>query len=133
MWGRSHCHTVSFGDGTTGALAQSSCIGVTAIVSGQGGIQCSGSASHTYTAAGSYAATLLNALGLTVGTLEIFVTGAAPNVSIALPHKATTVGSQVIPAMQDGPRQTVEASFAGGHQAETDWPLRVDTIEMAWH
>jgi len=61
------------------------------------------------------------------------VTGAAPNVSIALPHKATTVGSQVIPAMQDGPRQTVEASFAGGHQAETDWPLRVDTIEMAWH
>jgi hypothetical protein len=111
-------YTVNFGDGTTGALAQSSCIGVTAIAGGQGGIQCSGSASHTYTAAGSYTATLLNALGLTVGTLEIFVTGAAPNVSVALPaHRVSTLGSQAIPgsqtipALQDGSRQT--AVFAG--------------------
>jgi hypothetical protein len=110
-------YTVNFGDGTTGALAQSSCIGLAAIVGGQGGIQCSGSASHTYTAAGSYSATLLNALGLTVGTLEIFVTGAAPNVSVTLPHKATAVGSQMIPAMQDGPRQTVEAAVAGSNAA----------------
>jgi hypothetical protein len=118
-------YTVNFGDGTTGALAQSSCIGVTAIAGGQGGIQCSGSASHTYTAAGSYTATLLNALGLTVGTLEIFVTGAAPNISVAAPHKATTVGSQTIlgsqtiPAMQDAmqdvPRQTLEIPFAGSN------------------
>jgi len=110
-------YTVNFGDGTTGALAQNSCIGLAAIVGGQGGIQCSGSASHAYTAAGSYSATLLNALGLTVGTLEIFVTGAAPNVSVTLPHKATTVGSQMIPAMQDGPRQTVEAAVAGSNAA----------------
>jgi hypothetical protein len=74
-------YTINFGDGTTGALTQGSCIGVTAIVGGQGGIQCSGSASHTYTAAGSYTATLLNALGLTVGIAAITVTGAAPTVS----------------------------------------------------
>ena len=129
-------YTVSFGDGTTGALTQSSCIGVTAIVGGQGGIQCAGSASHIYTAAGSYSATLLNALGLTVGTVAITVTGAAPNVSftatspstpragieynridpsggIAPPNQATTLGSQTIPAIQDVPRQTPEVSFAG--------------------
>jgi PKD repeat protein len=114
-------YSVNFGDGTTGALTQSSCIGLAAIVGGQGGIQCSGSASHTYTAAGSYTATLLNALGLTVGTLEIFVTGAAPNISVAAPHRATAVGSQAIlgsqtiPAMQDVPRQTVEIPFAGSN------------------
>ena len=84
-------YTVSFGDGTTGALTQNSCIGVTAIVGGQSGIQCSGFASHVYTAAGSYTATLLNALGLTVGTVAITATGAAPKVSIALPKKATTL------------------------------------------
>jgi hypothetical protein len=105
-------YTISFGDGTNGALSQGSCIGVTAIVGGQGGIQCSGSASHTYTAAGSYTATLLNAIGLTVGTVAISVTGAAPNVSIAPPHKATTLGSQTIPVMQDVPRQTLEVPFA---------------------
>jgi hypothetical protein len=48
---------------------------------GQSGIQCSGSASHIYTAAGSYSAALLNALGLTVGAVAITVTGASPNVS----------------------------------------------------
>ena len=133
-------YTVNFGDGTTGALTQNSCIGVTAIVGGQGGIQCSGSASHIYTAAGSFSATLLNALGLSVGTVAITVTGAAPKVSftatspstprarieynridpsggIAPPNKATTLGSQTIPAMQDAmqdvPRQTLEVPFAG--------------------
>ena len=108
-------YTVSFGDGTTGALIQSSCIGVTAIVGGQGGIQCAGSASHSYTAAGSYTATLLNALGLTVGTVAITATGAAPKVSIALPNKASTLGSQTIPAMQDVPRQTLQAAVAGSN------------------
>ena len=128
-------YTINFGDGTTGALAQSSCIGLAAIVGGQGGIQCSGSASHTYTAAGSYSAALLNALGLTVGTVAITVSGAAPNVSNAPPHKAATVGSQTIlgsqtlgpqtlgsqtipalqNAMQDVPRLTVEAPFAGSN------------------
>ena len=109
-------YTVSFGDGTTGALIQSSCIGVTAIVGGQGGIQCAGSASHSYTAAGSYTATLLNALGLTVGTVAITATGAAPKVSIALPNKASTLGSQTFPAMrEDVPRQTLQAAVAGSN------------------
>ena len=85
-------YTINFGDGTTGALIQSSCIGVTAIVGGQGGIQCSGSASHIYTAAGSYSATLLNALGLTVGTVAITVTGAAPNVSFTTTSPSTPRG-----------------------------------------
>ena len=112
-------------------LPQGSCIGVTAVVGDQGGIQCFGSASHIYTAAGSYSATLLNALGLTVGTVAITtVTGAAPSVSTAPPHKAATVGSQTIlgsqtlgsqtipalqNAMQDVPRQTVEAPFVGSN------------------
>jgi virginiamycin B lyase len=131
-------YTINFGDGTTGALSQGNCIGVTAIVGGQGGIQCSGSASHIYTAAGSYSASLLNALGLTVGTVTITVTGAAPKVSftatspstlragigynridpsggIAPPNQATTLGSPTIPAMQDVPRQTLEAPFAGSN------------------
>jgi hypothetical protein len=82
-------YTINFGDGTTGALTQSSCIGVNAIVGGQGGIQCSGSASHIYTAAGSYGATLLNALGLTVGTVAITVTGAAPKVSFTATSPST--------------------------------------------
>jgi hypothetical protein len=125
-------YTVNFGDGTTGALTQSQCIGILAIPGGQGGIRCSGSASHIYTAAGSYSATLLNALGLTVGTVTITVTGAAPNVNftatapstlragidpsggIAPPNKATTLESQTIPAMQDVPQQTPEIPFAGG-------------------
>ena len=106
-------YTVNFGDGTTGALTQNRCIGVTAIVGGQGGIQCSGSASHAYTAAGGYIATLLNALGLTVDSVAITVTGAAPQVSIALPNKAGALRSQTISAMQDVPRQTLEVPFAG--------------------
>jgi hypothetical protein len=105
-------YTINFGDGTTGALAQSQCIDILAIPGGQGGIQCSGSASHIYTAAGSYSATLLNALGLTVGTAVITVTGTALNVSIALPNKATTLGSQTIPTMQNDPRLTLEVPFA---------------------
>jgi len=110
-------YTTNFGDGTTGALTQSSCIGIAAIVGSRGGIQCSGSASHTYTAGGSYTATLLNALAVTVGAVAITVTGGAPNVSVAAPHKATTVGSQTIPALQDVPRQTVVAPFAGSNAA----------------
>jgi PKD domain len=108
-------YTINFGDGTTGALTQSSCIGVAAIVGGQSGSQCSGSASHIYTAAGSYTATLLNALGLTVGTAAITVTSAAPKVSIALPNKAGTLGSQTIPAPQDVQGETLEVPVAGGN------------------
>jgi hypothetical protein len=124
-------YTINFGDGTTGALTQSSCIGLAAIVGGQGGIQCAGSASHIYTAAGGYSATLLNALGLTVGTVAITVSGGAPNAGIAPPNKAAipgsqtilgsqaNLGSQTIPALQDAmqdvPRQTLEAPFSGSN------------------
>jgi hypothetical protein len=82
-------YTINFGDGTTGALTQGSCIGINAILGGQGGIQCSGSASHNYTGPGSYSATLLNSLGLMVGTAAISVTGAAPKISFTATSPST--------------------------------------------
>jgi hypothetical protein len=57
-------YTINFGDGTSGALSQGSCFG-----SGNG-VQCSGSASHSYVA-GTYYAALLNASGSTLGAATI--------------------------------------------------------------
>jgi hypothetical protein len=62
-------YTVNFGDGTAGALSQASCFG-----SGNG-VQCSGSASHSYSSAGMYYATLLNAAGSTLGVATITAGG----------------------------------------------------------
>jgi hypothetical protein len=61
-------YTINFGDGTSGALSQGSCFG-----SGNG-VQCSGSASHTY-AAGTYYAVLVNASGNTLGAATITAGG----------------------------------------------------------
>ena len=108
-------YTINFGDGMTGALSQSQCIGILAIPGGQGGIQCSGPASHTYTTTGTYTATLWNASGLRLDTVTITTAGAAPNVGIAPPNKATILGSRTISAMQDVPRQTLEVPFAGSN------------------
>jgi hypothetical protein len=72
-------YTVNFGDGTNGALIQGQCVGIFAVVGGQGGVQCSGSASHTYTTAGSYPATLLNASSKTLAIATITVTPASPS------------------------------------------------------
>jgi hypothetical protein len=136
-------YTINFGDGTTGAL-QGSCIGVTAIMGGQGGIQCFGSASHIYTAAGSYSATLLNALGLTVATVAITVTGAAPKVSftatspstpragieynridvssgIASPNKAATATVPTISSFAASPASI--SPFAEGGSATLSWSV----------
>ena len=63
-------YTVNFGDGTTGALSQSACSGMSPA---GGADQCSGSAAHTYNAAGSYTATLSNASGVTLGSATITV------------------------------------------------------------
>jgi hypothetical protein len=62
-------YTVNFGDGTVGALTQSACIGMPSA----GGMQCAGSASHTYTNAGAYVAALLDASGSTFDTARINV------------------------------------------------------------
>jgi hypothetical protein len=70
-------YTVHFGDGTTGALTQGGCFGMPP-VAGQGATQCSGTASHTYTSGGTATATLLNALGRTIGSVAISVNGVAP-------------------------------------------------------
>jgi PKD repeat protein len=72
-------YTVNFGDGTNGALIQGQCVGISGIVGGPGGVQCSGSASHTYTSVGSYPATLLNASSKTLAIATITVTGASPS------------------------------------------------------
>jgi hypothetical protein len=61
-------YTINFGDGTIGALSQGSCFG-----SGSG-VQCSGSASHSYTA-GTYYATLVNASGSTLGAATLSAGG----------------------------------------------------------
>jgi hypothetical protein len=65
-------YTVNFGDGTIGALNQSNCI-ATSAAGGAGGTQCSASASHTYTNAGTATATLLNASGIPLGSATIAV------------------------------------------------------------
>jgi probable HAF family extracellular repeat protein len=67
-------YTVNFGDGTTGPFTQSSCDG-NPPVDGAVSIQCSGTAHHTYTTAGTYTATLLNTSGDTFATAKITVGG----------------------------------------------------------
>jgi PKD repeat protein len=62
-------YTISFGDGTSGALSQGGCFG------SRSGVQCSGSASHTYSSAGTYYATLVNASGSTLGAATITAGG----------------------------------------------------------
>ena len=52
-------YTIDFGDGTTGSMNKGSCIGISAINGGQGGIKCSYTSSHTYTADGGYTAKLM--------------------------------------------------------------------------
>jgi hypothetical protein len=61
-------YTIDFGDGTSGALSQVSCFG------GRNGVQCSGSATHTY-AAGAYDVALVNASGSTLGAATIVAGG----------------------------------------------------------
>jgi PKD repeat protein len=62
-------YTIDFGDGTSGALSQGGCFG------SRSGVQCSGSASHTYGSTGTYYATLVNASGSTLGAATITAGG----------------------------------------------------------
>jgi hypothetical protein len=62
-------YTIDFGDGTSGALNQGSCFG------SRSGVQCSGSASHSYASAGTYYAVLVNAAGSTLGAATITAGG----------------------------------------------------------
>lgn len=74
-------YTVNFGDGTSGALTQSSCI-IIPPVGGGGGIRCFGSASHSYASAGIYTAALLNASGNPVGSVNVNPGGISPLAAI---------------------------------------------------
>jgi GH25 family lysozyme M1 (1,4-beta-N-acetylmuramidase) len=67
-------YTLNFGDGTIGQVNHGSCTAFTASVRGQGGIQCSGAATHTYTSVGIYTATLSNASDSTLAAVTITVT-----------------------------------------------------------
>jgi hypothetical protein len=71
-------YTVNFGDGTTGALNQGGCIATAA--GGESNRQCSASASHVYSAAGTDTATLLNASGITLGSATVTVNASTPMV-----------------------------------------------------
>jgi hypothetical protein len=62
-------YTIEFGDGTSGALSQGGCFG------SRSGVQCSGSASHTYSSSGTYYATVVNAGGSTLGAATITAGG----------------------------------------------------------
>jgi hypothetical protein len=62
-------YTINFGDGTSGALSQGGCFG------SRSGVQCSGSASHTYSSSGTYYATLVNASGSMLGAATITAGG----------------------------------------------------------
>jgi exo-beta-1,3-glucanase (GH17 family)/PKD repeat protein len=119
-------YTINFGDSFVQVI-QDSCIGISAVAGGQGGIQCfvvSGSASHIYTAAGTYTATLFNSNNIPLASATITVNSpsseynriypSAPSGGSA-PLQAATFGSQTIPAMQDIPGQTLEVPFAGSN------------------
>jgi hypothetical protein len=76
---RTKSYIINFGDGTTGPVTQHSCIGLAPLGGGQDGILCAGSASHTYAAAGTYTATLVNVSGGSLGSsVTITVGGARP-------------------------------------------------------
>ena len=52
-------YSVDFGDGSTGTMTKGSCIAITAVVGGQGGIRCSYNVSHTYATNGTFTAHLM--------------------------------------------------------------------------
>jgi PKD repeat protein len=87
-------YSINFGDGASEALSQGSCFGSAS------GVQCSGSASHTY-AAGTYYAALVNASGSTLGTAIItaggnLVTPLHPPLALPASAQFTQQGSKLV-------------------------------------
>jgi hypothetical protein len=82
---RGKAYKVNFGDGSIGPVTQGSCFVSPPVGGGEGGVLCSGFASHTYTTAGTYTATLVSVSGgplgssvtVTVGGLRPLAAGAA--------------------------------------------------------
>jgi hypothetical protein len=100
---RTKSYVINFGDGTIGPVTQHSCIGLAPLGGGQGGILCAGSASHTYAAAGTYTATLVNVSGgslgssvtITVGGVRPLAGGGAWWRQVAAPPQPPASGSPV--------------------------------------
>ncbi len=65
--------SVDFGDGQKSVMTKGSCIGIAAIIGGQGGIRCAMTVAHTYTQNGSYTALLNSSNGTVLGKTAITV------------------------------------------------------------
>ena len=61
--------SIDFGDGQQGTMTRGSCIGIAAIVGGQGGIRCSDTSTHTYSTNGTYTATLSSRIDMCKGAV----------------------------------------------------------------
>jgi hypothetical protein len=85
-------YSINFGDGTVGAVIQGSCFGINS------GFRCSGSASHSYGTAGTYTATLLNALAQPLSTVIITV-----GANIARPQHHRTPSLPASPPVATSP------------------------------
>jgi PKD repeat protein len=83
--------TVTFGDGTSGTMAQSDCNEVTSV--NGGGSACSYSVSHTYNSAGTFPATLTGSGNTTLGTASVTVSGSGGSGSCSAPSQDLSLGN----------------------------------------
>ena len=76
---RGKSYEINFGDGSIGPVMQDRwCLVAPPVAGGEGGVECSGSASHTYTKAGTYTATLVNVSGGRLGSSVMITVGGLP-------------------------------------------------------
>jgi len=73
---RGKSYEINFGDGSIGPVMQDRwCLVAPPVAGGEGGVECSGSASHTYSKAGTYTATLVNVSGGRLGSSVMITVG----------------------------------------------------------
>jgi PKD repeat protein len=118
----SSTYSVNFGDGTSGAMTKGSCIAITAVVGGQGGIRCSFNVSHSYASNGTYTAQLLKQtpFDCPAGLM------CAQSVSMILPAPQV-VGTATITV---GPTSTAGVNFSAS-PISGQFPLTVQFVATA--